>query len=110
MQKQLIFYKTVWGQVPARKFLLDIKDKQARAAVFARLDRMLLGHFGDYKKLSKGISEIRIDRGPGYRIYFTEIGGSLILLLNAGTKKTQKQDIDKAVEFLQTHKKGSRYV
>jgi putative addiction module killer protein len=67
-----------------------------RARIQARLDRIELGNFGDHRNLAGGISEFRIDFGPGYRIYFGRDGEDLVLLLAAGTKARQSRDIQRA--------------
>lgn len=66
---------------------------QARSRVQTRLDRIEFGNFGDYKSLGKGVYEIRIHLGPGYRVYFGRDGDDLVILLGGGTKKRQTRDI-----------------
>ena len=80
---------------------LDSLGVKEQAAVAARLARVEAGNFGDCKpvKSSRGIRELRIPKGPGYRIYFAEDGKFIVLLLTGGDKKTQKKDIQKAKEF-----------
>ena len=69
-----------------------LRDKQARA----RIRRLSLGNPGDVRGVGEGVSELRIDYGPGYRIYFVQRGQSLAILLAGGDKSTQDQDIEKA--------------
>ena len=76
-----------------RKWRERIKDVRIRAFIAARLDRLALGHRGDVKAVGQGIRELRIHHGPGYRIYFFERGGTLIILLCGGDKSTQAKDI-----------------
>lgn len=76
-----------------RKGRMRLKDERIRALIAARLDRLAFGHAGDAKPAGQGISELRLDHGPGYRIYFQKRGNSIILLLCAGDKSTQTKDI-----------------
>jgi putative addiction module killer protein len=78
------------------KWLDKLRDDQARARILIRICRLSLGNFGDVKPVGEGVSELRIDYGPGYRVYFYRIGSLLVLLLIGGTKKTQDADIAKA--------------
>jgi putative addiction module killer protein len=78
------------------RWMTSLRDRQARARIGRRIDRLALGNFGDVKNLGDGISELHIDYGPGYRVYFTATGRSIILLLCAGDKRTQDRDIAKA--------------
>ena len=73
-----------------------LRDKQARARINARIRRLSLGNPGDVRGVGEGVSELRIDYGPGYRIYFVQRGQSLAILLAGGDKSTQDQDIEKA--------------
>lgn len=83
------------GGIPFQKWLSELKVKKARAAILARIDRLRLGNFGDYKRLTEDLYALRIHLKPGYRVYFAEIEGGIILLLWGGTKHTQRKDIDK---------------
>ncbi|MFM8354891.1 MAG: type II toxin-antitoxin system RelE/ParE family toxin [Gammaproteobacteria bacterium] len=73
-----------------------LEDARARVRVLARLDRIGLGNFGDYRAVGESVSEFRIDYGPGYRIYFTKRQATIVFLLIGGTKSTQDRDIKKA--------------
>ena len=77
-----------------------LKDARARARIQIRIDRVELGNLGDAKFFS-GIGELRIDYGPGYRIYFARRGGTIVILLCGGDKSTQQRDIRQAVEMAQ---------
>ncbi len=79
-----------------RKWFDKLKDRNARARIDIRLRRLSLGNFGDVKSVGEGILELRIDYGPGYRVYFTKKGDRLIVLLAGGDKTTQTEDILKA--------------
>ena len=79
-----------------RQWLADLDDREAVARIAVRIRRASLGNLGDAKSVGKGVSEMRIDYGPGYRVYFTRRGQEVILLLCGGDKKTQARDIDRA--------------
>lgn len=76
-----------------RRWRALLKDEQARAQIASRLDRLAFGHVGDVAPVGRGISELRIHCGPGYRIYFQERGAAIIILLCGGDKSTQAKDI-----------------
>jgi len=78
------------------KWLKKLKDRTARAKILFRLQRLESGVLGDVKKVSHGISELRIHHGNGYRVYYKLVEKQIILLLIAGSKSTQKKDIEKA--------------
>jgi putative addiction module killer protein len=79
-----------------RRWRTRLKDERIRALIASRLDRLAFGHAGDVKPVGQGISELRIDHGPGYRIYFQKHGNTIILLLCGGDKSTQAKDIQTA--------------
>jgi putative addiction module killer protein len=73
-----------------------LKDERVRGAIASRLDRLAFGNAGDAKSVGQGVSELRIDLGPGYRIYFCRQGNTVIILLCGGAKGTQARDIQTA--------------
>jgi putative addiction module killer protein len=75
------------------KWLSGLRDRVARARIAVRIDRMALGNPGDVKPVGAGVSEMRIDHGPGYRVYFARRGKVVVLLLSGGNKKSQARDI-----------------
>jgi putative addiction module killer protein len=79
-----------------RKWRTRLKDERARVLIASRLDRLAFGNPGDVKPVSRGISELRIDYGPGYRVYFMRRGSEIIILLCGGDKSTQATDIKTA--------------
>jgi putative addiction module killer protein len=97
--KQLEEYLTSDGRSPFIEWFDDIRDARARARIRVRLDRLSLGNLGDCKSVSGGVHELRLDYGPGYRVYFAQHGDQIILLLWGGTKRTQQQDIQLAQEY-----------
>lgn len=78
-------------------WLDGLRDRTGRAIIVRRLMALELGHFGDFKQVQKGILEMRIHFGPGYRVYLTQRGKELIILLCGGDKRSQKRDIAKAI-------------
>lgn len=80
-------------------WLKKLKDVRGKARILRRLDRLTQGNPGDVRPIGKGLSELRLDVGPGYRVYYLQDGGTLILLLCGGDKSTQQKDIDKAHEL-----------
>ena len=79
-----------------RRWRIKLKDQRARALIASRLDRLAFGNPGDVRPVGEGISELRIDYGPGYRVYFVQRGNRIILLLCGGDKRTQERDIKAA--------------
>ena len=76
-----------------------LRDKTARARIQVRVDRLVHGNPGDHRNLTEGVSELRIDVGPGYRVYYTQRGEDLIVLLAGGDKSSQQRDIKRAIEL-----------
>lgn len=81
------------------KWIDGLKNFQARARIQARIERLRLGNPGDVKPVGSGVSELRIDTGPGYRVYFIQRGEVLIVLLAGGDKNTQESDIKTALKL-----------
>jgi len=77
----------------------ELRDRQARARINARIRRLSLSNPGDVKPVGEGVSELRIDYGPGYRVYFVQRGQTLVVLLAGGDKHTQDRDIKTALEL-----------
>ena len=76
-----------------------LRDRQARARINVRIRRLSLGNPGDVKPVGEGVSELRIDYGPGYRVYYVQRGQTLVILLAGGEKHTQERDIETALEL-----------
>lgn len=89
-------YLTRDGEDLIAEWLRGLRDMQAKAAIIRRLNRLEQGNFGDFKPLRDGVYELRIDIGPGYRVYYARSGKTVMLLLCGGSKRTQEADIDKA--------------
>jgi putative addiction module killer protein len=80
-------------------WLSDLKDRHAVARIAARIDRLALGNPGDVKPVGSGVSEMRIDHGPSYRVYYQQRGSHVVLLLCGGDKRTQPADIRQAIKL-----------
>jgi putative addiction module killer protein len=82
-----------------REWIDALKDRAGRARILVRVDRLIQGTPGQHRDLTDGLSELKIDFGPGYRVYYTQRGTRLLLLLAGGDKSTQQKDIAKAIEL-----------
>jgi putative addiction module killer protein len=82
-----------------RRWLRSLRDARARARILKSIDHLSLGHFGNTKSVGGGVSELRVDYGPGYRLYFARRGDCLILLAHGGDKSRQRTDIVRAREI-----------
>ena len=89
-------FVTIDGKCPYNEWFLDLKDMKTQALVDARLTRLRQGNPGKFRSVGRGVKELKIDYGPGYRIYFAEENETIVILLCAGDKKTQTKDIQKA--------------
>lgn len=92
-------YAKADGTVPFTHWLDKLKDIRGRQLIKARLKRVALGNLGDCKSVGEGVIELRIDWGPGYRVYFGQQGRETVILLCGGSKRTQSWDIMKAKAF-----------
>lgn len=84
------------GKSPFEQFARGIRDRQAKARIYGRIDRLRAGLFGDCRRVGDGVQELRIRYGPGWRVYFVASGEREIVLLWGGTKRTQPADIARA--------------
>ena len=96
-------YRTASGGEPFTDWLTDLPDRQARARILARIERLEVGNIGDCKFLRDGVSELRVDWGPGYRVYFGRDGRTLIVLFCGGDKRKQDTNITRATELWQEY-------
>jgi putative addiction module killer protein len=85
-------------------WLTKLADARAQAKIATRISRLALGNFGDCKPLRQGLCELRIDWGPGYRVYYAMVGRECVLLLCGGDKRKQSADIARALEYLKDYK------
>ena len=98
-------YKTVTGKRPFREWMDSLRDMQAKVAIETRLDRVIEGNFGPCEPVGDGVFELKINLGPGYRVYFGKVGQHIVLLLCAGSKRTQDKDIKTAKIFFEDYKR-----
>lgn len=82
-----------------RDWIDGLKDRAGRARILMRVDRLIHGNPGTHRNLTEGVSELKVDTGPGYRVYYAQRGDRLLLLIAGGDKATQVQDIAKALEI-----------
>ena len=96
---EIVHYITEDGSDPYQKWVDALRDNRGKIAILRRIDRAALGNFGDHKPCRGGVSEMRVDVGPGYRVYYFQHGQTLVVLLCGGDKRTQDADISKAVDY-----------
>ena len=92
-------YITPNGRDPYRQWYASIKDQKTRAIIASRIDRLQHGNPGDSRRLNKDLYELRINYGPGYRVYFGLLRNSIVILLGGGAKGTQQRDIARAQSY-----------
>jgi putative addiction module killer protein len=100
-------YRSASGGEPFTAWLARLRDRQAKARVLVRIDRLETGNFGDTKALGGGVHELRIDWGPGYRVYIGRAGDRVAVLLAAGDKRTQAADVKRAQEYWRDYRRRS---
>ena len=93
---EILMYTSAAGRSPFIEWLNRLRDVSGRAVIRARIARLRLGNFGDCKAVGGGVSELRVDYGPGYRLYLGRESGLIVVLLCGGDKKSQKSDIVQA--------------
>jgi putative addiction module killer protein len=86
-----------------RDWIDNLKDLASRARILMRVDRLIHGNPGSHRNLTHGVSELKVDVGPGYRVYYTQRGNHFLLLLIGGDKSTQAKDIARAIRLAQTY-------
>ena len=101
-------YLTASGRDVFEDWLDSLRDSKAEARISARIARLATGNFGDCKRLSGGVWELRIDWGPGYRVYCAFVGRTCVLLLCGGDKRRQSADINRAVEYWNDYQQRAR--
>jgi putative addiction module killer protein len=105
--KELRIYLTEDGRAPFTEWPTSLRDNRARAKIRVRLDRVSLGNIGDCHSVGEGVQELRVDYGPGYRVYFGQEGTTIVLLLCGGDKTTQTQDIETAQGYWMEYRRRS---
>jgi putative addiction module killer protein len=99
-RRRVEVYQTVNGHKPFQEWLDGLKDREGRAKIAVKVDRLGLGNLGGCKSLGGGLHELKVDFGPGYRLYFADVRPVIILLLCGGDKSTQAKDIENARKHL----------
>jgi putative addiction module killer protein len=105
ISKELRIYVTEEGREPFNEWLASLRDHRARAKIRVRLDRVSLGNFGDCHGVGEGVQELRVNYGPGYRVYFGQEGTAIVLLLCGGDKNTQMKDIETAKQYWREYRR-----
>jgi putative addiction module killer protein len=105
---EIRIYSDKQAAQPLIVWLEALKDVRAKAQIQARMVRVAAGNFGDCKPLRDGVQELRIDYGPGYRVYLSRQGPILVLLLCGGDKGDQSRDIERAIEYLKDWKERGK--
>ena len=103
--KRVLFYETPDGECPFNDWLDDLRDREASQRVIKRIARLRGGNPGDFKFVGEGVYELRIDYGPGYRLYLAFADDEIVLLLCGGDKTTQTRDIATAYELWREFRK-----
>ena len=105
---ELRYYRDAQGRAPLTEWIDDLKDIRARAQIRARLARVASGNFGDCKPVRDGVQELKIDYGPGYRVYLSKQGPVLVLLLCGSDKTDQSRAIKQAIDNLNDWKQRGK--
>ncbi|CNC02354.1 putative addiction module killer protein [Yersinia pseudotuberculosis] len=103
MMKTIKHYLTPEGRYLYMEYLKSLRDSIAKAKISSRVNRIASGNFGDHKPCREGVWELRIDQGPGYRVYYSLVDGEVVLLLLGGDKRSQNADIDQAIVCLKDY-------
>jgi len=106
---QIGYYITAEGKAPFKTWLEGLRDVAGRAKIRVRLDRTRLGGLGDNRPVGEGVHEMRVDYGPGYRIYFAVEARRLLVLLLGGDKSSQQRDIATAKKYWRDHQERKKY-
>jgi putative addiction module killer protein len=99
-------YLTAEGRSPFEEWLSSLRDTRVRSTIRNRLKRVEAGNLGDYRSVGEEVFELKIDYGPGYRVYFGQIRSTIVLLLCGGDKSTQEQDIVRAREYWRDYERS----
>jgi putative addiction module killer protein len=102
-KKILEIYQEPGGKEPFIEWLESIKDRKTRSRIITRLDRLEVGNPGNYRHVGEGVFELKLQFGPGYRIYYGEDGPVIVILLIGGDKSTQSGDIKKAISYWKSY-------
>jgi len=106
--RDIQYYETPAGKVPAKDWLSAVKDGLTQAILYKRIRQAGIGQFGKTRSIGAGVAELKIDYGPGFRVYYGIHEDKLILILMAGSKRTQESDIKKAKAYWTEWKERNR--
>ena len=106
--RKLLAHRTSNGREPFTEWYDSIRDEEIENRIGRRLDRIRSGNFGDYRSVGAGVFELRFSFGPGYRIYFSEVDETIVLLLCGGDKSSQARDIERAKRYWLEYKETRR--
>ncbi len=106
--KELVFYADENGNEPFQLWLDDLRDAKNRRRIISRLVRVQQGNYGDVEPIGEGLSELRFFFGAGYRVYFGEDAGNIVVILCGGDKSSQSQDIENAKAYWQEYKNSAK--
>jgi putative addiction module killer protein len=106
--KELVFYADENGNEPFQLWLDDLRDAKNRRRIISRLVRVQQGNYGDVEPIGEGLSELRFFFGAGYRVYFGEDAGNIVVILCGGDKSSQSQDIENAKAYWQEYKNDAK--
>jgi len=101
-------YLTASSRDPYQQWLNKLRDLKGRVVIQRRIDRLKGGNFGDHKFCQEGVWELKIDFGPGYRVYYAQEGETLVLLLCGGSKSTQTADVKEAVRYWRDYQRRQK--
>jgi putative addiction module killer protein len=106
--KELVFYADENGNEPFQLWFDDLRDAKNRRRILSRLVRVQQGNYGDVEPIGEGLSELRFFFGAGYRVYFGEDAGNIVVILCGGDKSSQSQDIENAKAYWQEYKNNAK--
>ena len=106
--RKLQIYRDSKDRAPYSKWLRSIKDRTTRARIQSGVGRLRSGNFSKCKSVKGGVFELRLHFGPGYRVYFGEVGDTIVLLLCGGDKSSQARDIEQAKAYWQEYKESQK--
>jgi len=101
-------YLTASGSDPYQQWMDDLRDLKGRVVILRRIDRLANGNFGDHKFCQDGVWELRIDFGPGYRVYYAQEAATIVLVLWGGSKRSQSADIKQAVRHWRDYQRRKK--
>ena len=104
--RELQIYRDPNGREPFTEWLKSLRDRKTRKRIQAQIDRIESGNLSDHESVGDGVFELRCQFGPGYRVYFGQIGNSIVLLLCGGDKSSQNRDIERAKDYWQEYKES----